>query len=213
MAVQRRIQFNGIWFTEHNGYYRPNASYVRKGVESLHREIWKLRYGPVPKGHHIHHIDGNKHNNEIHNLECVSAIKHLSEHAKSSDWVKSGKAKEHLDSVRDKTVAWHRSHLGREWHREHAKRVAQVVYDPDKKIFAECCHCSRKFEVFWALRKQSYYCSNNCKAATRRKSKVDNESRNCKGCGSSFQANKYSRTASCSRKCSWKVRKGLQPQG
>lgn len=41
-----------------------------------HRLVWEASNGPVPPGHDIHHIDGNKLNNALENLECVSRIAH-----------------------------------------------------------------------------------------------------------------------------------------
>ena len=66
-------------------YYRPHAGHVRNGVSSLHREIWRDHFGPIPDGHHIHHIDGNPDNNDIENLNAsrlaiISAITGTSHH-------------------------------------------------------------------------------------------------------------------------------------
>ena len=41
-----------------------------------HRYVWEMNWGPIPKDHEIHHIDGNRENNNIDNLECL----HKSEH-------------------------------------------------------------------------------------------------------------------------------------
>ena len=38
----------------------------------LHRVVWEAFYGSIPNGYHINHIDGNKTNNELSNLECIS---------------------------------------------------------------------------------------------------------------------------------------------
>lgn len=41
----------------------------------------------IPKGWHIHHIDGNRHNNEITNLEMLSPDEHAQKHGYISNWV------------------------------------------------------------------------------------------------------------------------------
>ena len=41
-----------------------------------HRLVWEHANGPVPPGHDIHHLDGDKQNNVLKNLECVSKIAH-----------------------------------------------------------------------------------------------------------------------------------------
>lgn len=42
-----------------------------------YRKIWEEHNGQkIPKGHHIHHIDGNKKNNSPENLQCCSPEEH-----------------------------------------------------------------------------------------------------------------------------------------
>lgn len=49
----------------------------------LHQYIWMVANGcDIPDGYDVHHIDGNKLNNSIYNLELVNHKKHLSEHKK-----------------------------------------------------------------------------------------------------------------------------------
>ena len=42
----------------------------------LHRYIYEKYNGPIPKGYEIHHIDINKDNNEIENLQMVTRKEH-----------------------------------------------------------------------------------------------------------------------------------------
>ena len=59
-----------------DGHYK-----LCKTNESLHRKIWESHYGKkIPEGYDIHHIDGNKTNNEIWNLQCVEHGKHSQYH-------------------------------------------------------------------------------------------------------------------------------------
>ena len=46
--------------------------YRKKGCKYMHRLIWEAFNGPTPKGHHIHHVDGDGHNNALSNLRCVT---------------------------------------------------------------------------------------------------------------------------------------------
>jgi hypothetical protein len=39
--------------------------------ERVHRVIWKMHNGEIPKGYVIDHIDGNPSNNLIDNLRCI----------------------------------------------------------------------------------------------------------------------------------------------
>lgn len=50
-----------------------------------YRQIWEKTYGPIPtddtgRKYEIHHIDGNKKNNSIENLKCISIEEHYKIH-------------------------------------------------------------------------------------------------------------------------------------
>jgi HNH endonuclease len=51
-----------------------------------HRKIYKQHKGNIPKGYHIHHIDGDHSNNHIDNLQCVSAQEHYDIHKSQGDF-------------------------------------------------------------------------------------------------------------------------------
>ena len=56
-------------------YIRINSKYIPE-----HVYIWEKIHGPVPFGHHIHHIDFNKQNNRIENLKLMTAKDHVTLH-------------------------------------------------------------------------------------------------------------------------------------
>lgn len=59
-----------------NGYYR-----LTSGSRSyLHRDVWTHHFGSIPDGSDIHHIDHDKTNNDISNLECLSKSEHTRLH-------------------------------------------------------------------------------------------------------------------------------------
>ena len=56
-----------------------------------HRTIYEANFGPIPKdetdrSYEIHHIDGDKNNNSIDNLKCVSIQEHYDIHYRQGDW-------------------------------------------------------------------------------------------------------------------------------
>lgn len=61
-----------------------------------HRAIWEDHYGKIPENKVIHHIDGNKTNNRIENLECLTIKEHGQRHLKPNRkriYFKSGAVK------------------------------------------------------------------------------------------------------------------------
>ena len=68
------IIYDGLKFTiSKNGYYRATR---RDKHVSLHRYKYQKEVGKIPEGYDIHHKDGNKLNNAIDNLECLSKADH-----------------------------------------------------------------------------------------------------------------------------------------
>ena len=68
------IMYNGIKFTPSEyGYYRATQ---RTRHISLHRYKYIKEIGKISKGFDIHHIDGNRQNNAIENLEHISKSEH-----------------------------------------------------------------------------------------------------------------------------------------
>jgi len=65
--------FNGNKYTlRNNGYYARTDS--RRTL--MHRDVWKFYKGYIPKGHDLHHINHNKTDNRIENLEIYSKSEH-----------------------------------------------------------------------------------------------------------------------------------------
>lgn len=59
-----------------NGYGLVFVGDLKKKV-SLHRLIWKAFNGDIPEGLQIDHIDGDKSNNKLNNLRCVSSLENM----------------------------------------------------------------------------------------------------------------------------------------
>lgn len=51
-------------------------------TKSAHRVIWEKAHGPIPKGHEVHHIDGNGNNNSLDNLILLTTSEHKHLHGK-----------------------------------------------------------------------------------------------------------------------------------
>lgn len=62
-----------------------NAIWERQPM-TIYRRIYEHHFGPIPKGYHIHHKDGNHSNNEPENLMCVTAQEHFRIHYDQKDY-------------------------------------------------------------------------------------------------------------------------------
>ena len=71
--------FNGLHFTRDDttGYYLNSTIQKR-----MHRYVWEFYNGEIPAGCEIHHKDHNPANNDIDNLELMTAQNHRKYHAK-----------------------------------------------------------------------------------------------------------------------------------
>ena len=172
------------------GYYLS-----AKAHERLHRYIWRYYNGEIPDGYHIHHKDKDKTNNEIDNLECIPAFNHLSIHGYDRVNNHYDEVVKNLDNIRPAASAWHKSEEGRAWHKKHAQEMGRI----GKPAQFVCANCGKPF-VKIDMGKNKF-CSDACRAAYRRKSGVDNETRICEWCGKPFEVNKYSKGRTCSRSC------------
>ena len=69
----------------------------------LHRDVWEYYKGPIPDGHHIHHVDGNVTNNDIANLICIPAVEHFELHVEDRRRHGSSESNlQHLAKIREK---------------------------------------------------------------------------------------------------------------
>lgn len=149
------------------GLYRlwPQERYWSRSGQRLHRAVWSVAFGPIPKGCHIHHRDNDTSNNHLSNLECVDGSEHL-----SKEWhrTKADQPEHFTIAARSAAAKWHQSDAGRLWHSRTAKRTKSWT----KWTRAErpCQHCGTMVDM--VIRKsgnQQKYCSETCKALAYRK--------------------------------------------
>lgn len=81
---KRGFTLRGIKFRPHQIYDGKKFTLRNTGYYSLttgerclmHRYVWEKEKGKIPKGWDIHHINGNKADNSIENLECLPKAEH-----------------------------------------------------------------------------------------------------------------------------------------
>lgn len=167
-----------------NGYYYC-------GKKLLNRLIWEHFNGTIPKDHVIHHKNGNKLNNSIENLECMSR----SAHSRLHRIEESKKLSERMSKNSEKLHLWHRSEEGKKFLSEKARKEFQQR----KPLLYNCAQCGKQFNSVHT--RFVKFCSNVCASKERRQSGKDNEERSCVICKKTFVINKYQYTKTCSKPC------------
>lgn len=58
-------------------------AYPKRDGDREHRVVWEEAHGPIPKGYHVHHRNGDITDNRLENLELMSAGDHTRHHNKN----------------------------------------------------------------------------------------------------------------------------------
>lgn len=193
--ISETIQkFNGV------SYYRCGDYFQRKGVR-LHRLVWETHNGAIPKGYEVHHINGDRADNNIENLRLMLAEEHHKHHANQPERI--AKSKKAIQKAAERAKKWHKSEEGKAFHSQHSKNT----WEKRESETHVCANCGKEFQSIGMYGKNvNTFCSNACKSAWRRKSGADDEERTCPVCGKTFTVNKYAKTTCCSAECARRKR-------
>lgn len=163
-----QAEFNGYKFRKDKktGYYLSSKKINGKRYR-LHVYVWTYYNCEVPNGYQVHHIDGNKDNNDISNLKLLNNREHQKYHR--TIYNKNNRDKV-LRNLREKATTaskeWHKSEEGRKFHSELAKNS----WLKRKENTYKCTNCGKEFKTKYVYSKNSNtFCCNNCKASYRRK--------------------------------------------
>lgn len=185
--------FRGVKFTrdDNTGYYLNTTIHKR-----MHVFVWEFYNGEIPEGCEIHHIDRDKSNNDINNLQLLSSTEHKELHARLlTDEEREWRRNNMNNVARPKAIEWHKSEEGKEWHKKQYERTKEALH---RKHQRTCINCGKEFMGHTT----SKYCCNACKSAYRRKQNIDiTYPQICVVCGAHFMTNKYRIATCCSKKC------------
>lgn len=190
---------NGYWINTSYNKDKGEIIYLHREKLCRHLRLTKEQM----KGYDVHHIDGNKNNNDISNLQLLTREEHNKIHGDSSKWSEDRlkKARERMNNAREYANLWHKSEEGREWHKEQWENSLGKYQQIKIKKVCECCE--KEYEANYSNASTSRFCSNKCKSKWRRDSGLDDVERVCERCGNVYLVNKYSSGKIC-RKCSGK---------
>ena len=138
---EKYVYFDGIRFTrdDSTGYYLSSRNIKGNARQRIHVYVWEHYNGSVPDGCHIHHIDGNKSNNNIENLELLDGLAHLSLHGSLNAVLHHDKLAERLKKhAIPKAKEWHGSDRGREWHKNHYQKMKDRLYVERDYVCVNC---------------------------------------------------------------------------
>jgi len=184
---------------------RADRLYFKNRQAYLHRVVWVDHHGPIPKGHEVHHANGDTADNRIENLECVTRSAH---NARKHAWGRWPGSREHLREASRLAAKWHRSKAGRAWHREHAKQVAAAR--TTRELTCEWCGATFQTKDRKAATR---FCSSRCRHYARKARGDDNAERTCEICGISFTHDRYSAKRCCSTGCAVVLRERKKALG
>ena len=143
---------------EFNGerFYLCGKYFQHKG-KRLHRAVWEYYNGEIPEGYHIHHIDGDRFNNDITNLSLMPGLDHMKEHAGSESRRENGRRA--IKIAISLAPEWHHSDEGKAWHSKHAKET----WAKRKPVKYICDMCGMEYESRQIRHSGNHFCCNNCK--------------------------------------------------
>lgn len=182
---------------EHDGirYYRCGRYFQCNGSR-LHRIVWQQHNGEIPAGFDVHHIDGDRSNNGIENLQLMHESDHARHHNSQPERIEHSRMA--IKKAQVAATEWHKSADGHEWHKEQYARVKDALH---QKVIRKCEYCGNEYMG----PRFGQFCSNNCRCYSRRDSGIDNIMRECAECGESFEINKYAKGKYCGRSCAGKA--------
>lgn len=186
--MQHQIHYDKKFYLDKKTGYWISTKFPRIRA---HVWVWKFHNGEIQKGFHIHHKDGNKSNNGIQNLECLTVKQHVAKHRHEE---RISNSILNMHRIRHLTKKWHASEEGLEWHRQHGLKT----WKERTPFTISCKKCGKLAETKCF---HQDFCSNSCKSSWRRAKGLDNEERECVICKEKFKANKYEKTKCCGRKC------------
>lgn len=179
------------------GYYLCSCKTDAGKRERLHNFVYRKEHNldAIPAGYHVHHKDGNKDNNDVSNLELLTAHDHEIYHGSILTDAQRQKRRENIiANATPKARQWHGTDEGKSWHIQHGKEV----YAKRQIQVYQCDNCGTEFITKNVYNnKSNKFCCKACKAAYRRKMGVDDIDRECAVCGCVFRCNKYSTVKRC----------------
>ena len=181
-------RFNGIVYGKSTS---NNYGHYFK-VFYLHRAVWTYYFGEIPDGYVVHHIDGNKENNDISNLTIMTNAEHRKLHASDDSITMIAKKKTFKCIVCGKEFEAFNTGNNRYCSEKCADRYKRTVLKLETR---RCELCGKEFTVY--KYKPKRFCSPQCAGAARKLFVV----KICPICGKEFKERPSDPHIFCSTEC------------
>jgi hypothetical protein len=94
---------------------------------NIYRKIWIKNFGKIPvdddgKSYEIHHIDGNRNNNNLDNLKCISIQEHYNIHQSQGDWGACSKILKRMKLTKEESFKINSELAKKMWQNEDYKK-------------------------------------------------------------------------------------------
>ena len=190
-------RFNGVT------YLKDRQGHFTAG-RGIHRTVWAYYNGEIPDGCEIHHLDGNKANNNVENFQCMTHNEHMKLHAK-------------YRRIPQQEKTFICQYCGKEFV---AKNLGHNLYcsakcfekarPPRNTTTKICAWCGQPFEA--PTGKKNPCCSISCgkKLAWEKRRQTQSQTKICKFCGKEFSS-AATNAVFCSKSCQnkhWKKNHG-----
>lgn len=183
-------------------YYRCGPYFQRKG-KRLHRTVWEAHNGPIPAGYEVHHINGNRADNDIGNLQLMPEGEHQSYHMNQLERIVQ--SRKNIGKAIEAARAWHGTEEGAAVH----SRIAKDYWKNAEPGTYTCTYCGKEFRSKRKFAEnENRFCCNAHRTSFRYKNGVDDVEAVCPVCGRTFIKNKYSKKVCCSAECGRRKRWG-----
>jgi len=97
-----------------------------------YRKIWEQANGPIPadeqgRPYEIHHVDGNKNNNDLSNLQCVTIREHYEIHKRQGDYGAAWMIAQRLDLTEEEKAVIYQARIGIKHSTETKAKISEAM--------------------------------------------------------------------------------------
>ena len=180
-------KFNGLVYGRSHNFDRHFFKVI-----TLHRAVWTYYHGEIPDGYVVHHIDGNKSNNDVSNLTIMTSAEHRKLHAGNDSITAASRKKLFKCVVCGKEYEAYNTGNNRYCSERCLERYRRSVGCVETR---HCERCGKEFTVY--KYKSKRFCSPQCAGASRKLLVV----KICPTCGKEFMERPSDPHKYCSTKC------------